>query len=359
MHHHEAADAPGREGDHEDEEDPRVDEPGVGEQAHPALQEHHQDRADHRAREDADATDVGHEQGVGGHGAAHGVVGDDLVGERVECARDPGEEAGERELDEANHARVVADELGALEVVAAGVGHAPERGAGEQQHERHRDRGPDDDEIVDLDGRRIAHADQAAADHAVGAHPALAPEEGLEHQRTGRDQLPDAEGDHGEGGGPLLGREVAEEDREGETAEATGERGQLEGDRERPALGRVERVRGHVAAQAQEHRVAEGEQPGLAHLHVVAEREDDHDAHLAQHRHDEAGVPPGRPVEGEPRHDQSNRERGEPRPLAAEPARDAFRGDRVSGGADQSLAHVSRVPMSPRGLTSSTRISIR
>ena len=82
-------------------------------------------------------------------------------------------------------------------------------------------------------GCGVGHAEQAAADHPVGAHAALAAEEGLEHQRARGDQLADAEGDHGEGGGALLGREVAEDDREGEAAEAAGERGELERQRER------------------------------------------------------------------------------------------------------------------------------
>ena len=98
------------------------------------------------------------------------------------------------------------------------------------------------------------------SDHAVGADAALAAEEGLEHERAGGDQLADAERDHGEGGGALLGREVAEDDAEDEPAEPAGERHQLERQPEAARLDRVQRVRRAIAAQAEEHRVPERQQ---------------------------------------------------------------------------------------------------
>ena len=51
---------------------------------------------------------------------------------------------------------------------------------------------------------------------------------------------------------------------------------------------RVERVGADERAQPVVHRVAEGQQPALPEQHVVGQREDDRDAHLAQHRQREA-----------------------------------------------------------------------
>ena len=45
-----------------------------------------------------------------------------------------------------------------------------------------------------------------------------------------------------------------------------------------------------VAAEAEKRRVAQREQAGLAQQHVERQGEDGHHAHLAEHRHDEAGV---------------------------------------------------------------------
>ena len=50
-----------------------------------------------------------------------------------------------------------------------------------------------------------------------------------------------------------------------------------------PRVDEPHRVDGDVAAEAEVHGVAEGEEPGLAEEHVEREREDGGDAHLAQH----------------------------------------------------------------------------
>ena len=73
---------------------------------------------------------------------------------------------------------------------------------------------PGHDQIIDLDAGRIFEAEQAVVDHAVGVDAALAAEEMMEHQRRGRHQFADAERDHGKRGGALLGRHVAEHDRQ-------------------------------------------------------------------------------------------------------------------------------------------------
>src|SRR5215467_244481 len=206
--------------------------------------------------------------------------------------------------------------------------------------------------------RAGAEAGGAGPDYPVCAHRAFAPEEGLEHERARGHQLAYAEGDHREGGRPLLGGDVAEDHGEGEAAKAAGQRHQLRGQPEHPVLHRVEHVRGAVAAEPEEHRVAERQESGLAHLHVVAQREDGHHAHLAEHGHDEAGVAGTAPVVEEPRQDERHGEGEEPRAVAPQEAGHAGRRDRAGAGMGEGLVHVSRVPMRPRGLKSRMTISI-
>src|SRR6201996_6109764 len=92
---------------------------------------------------------------------------------------------------------------------------------------------------------------------------------------------------------------------------------------------------GGIAADAEEHRMTEGEQTGLAQQHVVGQRQDAHHAHLAQHRDDKAGLAAGVVVVERPGHRDRNDQHDEPDPRLR---RDA-------------LLHVSRVPISPRGRT--------
>ena len=68
------------------------------------------------------------------------------------------------------------------------------------------------DQAIDLPWRGVVDAEQAGVHHAVGADAAFAAEEAHEHQRRGGDQFADAQRDHGEGGGALLGRQPAEDD---------------------------------------------------------------------------------------------------------------------------------------------------
>ena len=215
-----------------------------------------------------------------------------------------------------------------------------------------RDDRPRDDQVVDLDGRAIVQAEEAGADHPVGADAALAAEEALEHQRARRHQLADAERDHGEGGGALLGGHVAEDDGEGEPAEAPDERHQFHREPEAARLDRVQQVGRAIPAEAEEHGMPERQEARVPHLHVVAEREDDHHAHLAQHGDAEAGMTGAGPIEEEPRQGERDGERGEPQPVPPEESAGPGGGDRAGRGVEQALAHVSRVPMRPRGLKS-------
>src|SRR5262249_41914826 len=122
-----------------------------------------------------------------------------------------------------------------------------------------------------------------------------------------------------------------------------------------PATRRVPRCK---PPEPEEHRVAERQEARLPHLHVVAESEDRHHAHLAQHRHHEARVARAAPVVEEPRQHERHGQGEEPRPMTLCQAGDAGRFDRSCAGVREDLAHVSRVPMSPRGLKSRMTISI-
>ena len=170
-------------------------------------------------------------------------------------------------------------------------------------------------------------------DHPVGGDAALTAEEVVKHQRRGGHQLPDAQGDHGEGGGALLGRHVAEHDRQPKAGDPGQQRDDLHRQRKFAAAGRVQKMHRGITAYAEERGMAQREQPGLAKQHVVRERQDHHHAHLAEHGDDEPGIPPGVEVVEQPWRHQGQRDRDNPYP-----AGDVTRAD-----------HVSRVPIRPRG----------
>ena len=71
-----------------------------------------------------------------------------------------------------------------------------------------------------------------------------------------------------------------------------------------------------IAGKSEQHRMAERQQTGLAHQHVERQGEDDHHAHLAEHRQHEAGVTRVLPVVEQPGQRDGNQQRGEPRPAA-------------------------------------------
>ena len=146
-----AGEAGRREGHHGDEQHADIDQPGVRHQADAALQQRDQDRAEHRAEERGGAADIGHQQRVRRQRRGDRIEGDDLVGDGEQPAADAGIEAGQRELQEAHDARIVADELRALVVVAAGIRHAAERRRGVEIHADRRDHHPGHDQVIDLD----------------------------------------------------------------------------------------------------------------------------------------------------------------------------------------------------------------
>ena len=266
---------------HDDEQHADIEQPGIAEQADAALQQHHHDGAEDRPEEAAGAADIDGEQRIGRLGRRHGVEGDDLVDQHVQPAADAGEEARQGELQQPHHARVVADELGALEIVAGGVGHAAERRLGLQPHQGGGDEGPGEHQAVDLPRRGVADAEQAGVHHAIDADAAFAAEEAHEHQRRGRDQLAQPHRDHGEGGGALLGHQPAEDIAEEHAAEPAGQRHQLGRQPDRAGLHQVHDMRRAIGAQPEQHGMAERQQARLAHQHVVAQREDRHHADLA------------------------------------------------------------------------------
>jgi hypothetical protein len=63
---------------------------------------------------------------------------------------DAGEEGRDDQRQPAHLLRVVADELGALGIVAHRVGDAPERRVRPGVHQRHRGEAPERDQVVDL-----------------------------------------------------------------------------------------------------------------------------------------------------------------------------------------------------------------
>ncbi len=342
------ADKPtGRVHHHDDEQHADIEQPGVAEQADAALQQDDDDGPQQRPEEAAGAADIGRQQRGGRLGRRHRVERHDLVDNGIEPAADAGEEAGQCELVEAHHARVVADKLGALEIVARRVGHPAERRLGLQSHRHGGDRRPDHDEAINLPRRAVGDAHHAGTGHAVGADAAFAAEEGHEHQGTGRHELAQAHGDHGEGGGALLGGDVAEQRAEDEPAQAAGQRHQLDRQPHRARLDGIQRMRRDVAAQPEQDGMAERQQARLPHLHVEGQREHRHQADLAQHGEHEAGMAMGRPVEEQPRQQQGRHHRGPPQPVPAQQGRQAGSSERSARGLG---AHVSRVPIRPRGL---------
>src|SRR3981081_2237633 len=74
--------------------------------------------ADTTLEEAAGSADRGRQQRGGRLGRRHRVERHDLVDDAIEPAAEAGEEAGQCELVEAHHARVVADKLGALQIAA-------------------------------------------------------------------------------------------------------------------------------------------------------------------------------------------------------------------------------------------------
>ncbi len=253
----------------------------------------------------------------------------------------PANRPGKAEGDEANRAGVVADEGGALRIVAHGIADAAERRARDRVHRPDRHEAPGRDEVVDLRLRAEAVAEEARHLRAVGGDAFLAAEEAAQDERAGHDEFADAQRDHGERGAGPLRRHGAEQHAEEQSAEGThyGEQRQ----RHRPAAGarHVEQVDGDEAAETEEHGVTEGQEPRLPEQHVVGQGEDDHRPHQAHRR------------QRQPRAEQvgqQDQDRGQHDPdrVAGQKTRPAA--GCLAGTIDGARpAHVSRVPMRPRG----------
>src|SRR5882757_7602075 len=100
-------------------------------------------------------------------------------------------------------------------------------------------------------------------------------------------------------------------------------------------------MRGTIGAHPEQHGVSERQQAGLAHQHVVGQREDRHHADLAHQCQHEAGMTSLGPVVEQERKREQDDESEEPGPMTTQ------------------HGHVSRVPISPRGRNTRISTSIR
>jgi hypothetical protein len=345
--HQDHRDPARREDDDRDEKEPEVEQPRLGDPRHRGLEEGEDHRADDRAEEEADAADVRSEEDRPGAQRRDRLRGHDLVIDRGQAAGDSGEERRQHEHEEAHRPGAVADELGALLVIADGVGDAPERRLRQREHRGDADEGPPGDQVVDLKRRAIVDAEHRSSDYAVAVHAPFAAEEGREHKRHPVHHLADAERDHRERHAGLARGHPADKHAKERGEDATHQRQHRHGKRELALADEVERVDREIRAEPHVDRVPEREQPGLPEQHVVGQREDDHDAHLAHEREREP-LPEDERQRGEGQREQPPDEpaAGVDR-LEAQRAHDAFPG------------HVSRVPISPRGRTISINTMIR
>ena len=289
VHHDQAGHAAGRVHHHEQEDQAEVEQPGLGplRQQHDA--DHHQHRADDGAEEEGRAAEED-EQQVGARALrADDFGGDDLEVKRREATGDAGEEAGDHEGAPAHLAGVVADELDALGVVAHGVEHAAQRRAREGEHQRRGGEGVQRDQVVQLDLRPEADAQEGLALHAVAADAAFAAEEAGEHQRHGGHQFAHAQRDHGKGCAGLLGGDVAQQHRKHRAEHARHQRHQAHRHDDGALAGQVQRMDGKERAQAGIHGVAEAEHAALPQQHVEGQAGDDGNAHLRQQGQRQAG----------------------------------------------------------------------
>ena len=255
--------------------------------------------------------------------------GNDLVVQRGEPASHPGEEPGEDDHQEPHHLRVVADELGALGIVAHRVRDATQRRVRQGVHGDHARESPERDQVIDLDLRPVGDAEPSLADHAIAGEAALPAREGRKHERARRHHLAYAERDHREGRARPTRGHIAEQDAEHEAAQPADQRKERDGDWHHVLVHRDERVHGDHRAEPVVDGVAEGEQPGLAEQHVEGERE---------HRHDRDLREQGEPVAGARQERREQDERKVPAPHQEAPR-----------GHERRRLHVSRAPMIPRG----------
>ena len=122
-----------------------VEQPRRRVAAQARLQPRDDDRAEHGPDEMPGAADVRHDQHRAGALRAHRVGRDDLVVDRVQPAGKSREQARDRECDEAHALRAVADEFGALGIVAHRIAHAADGCTRERVHQHRRGERPRDD----------------------------------------------------------------------------------------------------------------------------------------------------------------------------------------------------------------------
>ena len=101
---------------------------------------------------------------------------DDLVVDRVQAAREAGEQAGDREGEEAHALRVVADELGALRIVADRVAHPPDAACAMKACiSMRRQQRPAAIDVVDLQLRAEVEPEDAGARVRLAVMPSSPP----------------------------------------------------------------------------------------------------------------------------------------------------------------------------------------
>src|SRR6266496_1600345 len=324
------ADEPAPEGEHaHHEHDPRDDGHPRPEAGQVVLQDEHDEGADGGAHHGPHPAEERHQHDLAGHVPVH--VGERLGLEhhRLERSGEPRERGRDDEGEQLVPVDVVPERQRARFVLPDRAEHVPERrvdgsvdepeaeeedGVGEVVH---RVLAVEGDEPEELPPRHALQAVVAAREvHLDGAEV---------------DDLRQAERDHREVDPGAPDGEPADGEPEDRRHRRPEEDAELR--REPPHL---ERVAGHVPGRAQERRVAEGEEPGVAEQQVERAGEERH----AEHVHDEHRV-------HEVRQDQpGHRHPGEGEAHA--PGRPADARARAEGDAHRYL------PKSPAGRSSST-----
>ena len=151
----------------------------------------------------------------------------------------------------------------------------------------HQSGGQQDDDggqNVNLDLADEFVAEDLGPHGAVTGNSLLAAEKDDEDDRAGSDQLADAKRNHGEDGPRTPGREAADDDRENQAEQPAKQRQERQRNEPAVIVDTVHDMHGEEPAEPEIDSMAEGQHAALAKQHVVAEREQDRDAHLVQDR---------------------------------------------------------------------------
>ena len=211
---------------------PEVEQPGLGQLRQQHQRQHQQHRADDGPEEGDGAAEEGEQQVAARTRGTDEFGGHDLEVQRAQRAGDAHEEARGHEGEETHTLGVVADELDTLGVVAHGVQDAAERRAREGEHRRGADEAVGHDQVVELDLRPEADAEERRPDDAVARDAAFAAEKVGQHQRHRPHQFTEAERDHRERRARLAGRDKTEQRREEQPRGAADQRQQADGQRQ-------------------------------------------------------------------------------------------------------------------------------